>query len=105
VVQDRTRFWYPDLLPLGELTTFETLFHRRVPRTKIEGSWLGVDEVSMLTILSYTVFPGKYFTFGTLTIDYKNNTFSGTLWERWRVYEVDSDLRSYYQLNYLYKKL
>lgn len=37
--------------------------------------------VSILSVFNYTYFPGLFFVPGTMEIDYRNNKFTGTLWE------------------------
>lgn len=110
VLQDRTTLWgHPYLtqaLKLGEIITFEQLFWRRVPRTILEGSFKGLtnppNHISMLSVFKYTFFPDLNLVPGTMEIDYRNNRFTGTLWEIWNDNEVDADLSSTYIFKYLY---
>lgn len=110
LVQDKTTRWeHPYLaqsLLLGDLITFEQLFWRRLPRTILEGSFYGLlsfaNHVSMLSIFKYTYFPDLNFVAGTMEIDYRNNKFSGTLWEIWNDNETDADLSETYEFKYLY---
>lgn len=60
---------------------------------------------SMLSILRYSQFQGFNFVSGKQTIDYKNNKFTGTLYEIWDDGEQDSDLTDTYQFNYLYSPI
>lgn len=60
--------------------------------------------ISMLTLMKYAGFFGLNFIFGTLSIDYKYNNFTGTFWEQWSVFELDGDgLVSQYVFRYLYQ--
>jgi hypothetical protein len=60
---------------------------------------------SMLSLLRYSQFSGFNFVSGKLSIDFKNNKFTGTLWEIWDDGEQDSDLTDTYQFNYLYSPI
>lgn len=60
------------------------------------------SHVSMLSVFKYTYYNNLNFVFGLLNIDFKNNKFTGTLWEIWRTGEVDGDLTSSYLFNFLY---
>ena len=108
-LQDRTFVWrYPNPPSgdrrLGELNTWEELQYKRVTRSKMEGSFVGNYQagipVSLLTMAIMSQYPNKNYTFGLLTIDYKKNQFSGTLFE---IYDVtDADLVADYTLTYKY---
>lgn len=113
VLQDRTVQWFlndpstPE--KLGNLTTFEVLYWRRIVRSILEGTYCGLvsadsggNHISMLGVFNYTFFPGLNYIFGKLDIDYKNNHCTGTLSEIFDDGEVDSDLAATYIFNYLY---
>jgi hypothetical protein len=111
LLQERTSEWYrltspSEELKLGNITTFEQLFWRRLSRTKLEGNVIGLIKVgvhvSMLSILSFSELPGLNFGFGMLEIDYKNQSFNGNQWELCTDSEEDADLTSTYTFNYLY---
>jgi len=92
-------------LNLGEITTFETLFWRRLPRTIIEGTFRGIvssTHLSMLSVLKYTGKPGLNFVIGKMEINYRNDQVNCTLWEDHTDTEVDTDLTHTYSFNYLY---
>lgn len=89
LLQVRTLYW---LFPtdgngwrLGELTTLEELRWRQKTRSKLEGgfsgNWQNGIPISLLTMVQTDFAPTKNYIFGLLNIDYKNNSFSGTLWE------------------------
>lgn len=104
----RTEDWYrlhnpTEELRLGEITTFEQLMWRRLPRTKLEGTFYGVAGLSMLAVLSNVALTGLNFLFGSLEIDYKNNSFSCTMWELFTDGEEDADLTSDYEFKYIYQ--
>lgn len=107
VLQTKTLLWtrghLSEAKKAGEIITFEVLFNNRVPRTILDGTlYSDQDIVSMLSVFTHTWFPGKYFAWGTLEIDYRHKLLTGTLWERWRDGEVDADLTDSYLFNYLY---
>lgn len=112
LLQERTSRWNIDgrtNLRLGDHTTFETLFWRRVVRSILEGTFQGLispdtlgDHVSMLSVFNYTFLPGLNFIAGTMEIDYRHNSFSGTLWEMCTDTEDNTDLISNYIFKYLY---
>jgi hypothetical protein len=60
------------------------------------------DHFSLISVLNYAQFSGFNFVAGRLSIDFKNNKFTGTLYEIWDDGEQDSDLTDTYQFNYLY---
>ncbi len=106
VLQNRTRKWFratnnTERLRIGEIITFEQLFALRIPRTKIEGSFIGVDGVSMLSRIVYNPFTAIQFIFGRLEISFKNNTFDCTLFQE-VLLENDSDLLNTYTFDYIY---
>jgi len=91
---------------LGEITTFENLFLRRIPRTLLEGTFYGLissgNHLTPLAVCRYTFFPTHNFIFGRLEIDYRNNSASGTLYELYKDTEVDGDLSYIYLFQFLY---
>jgi hypothetical protein len=109
LIQDKTLDWYritnsSERLRIGEITTYEQLRWRQIPRTKLEGTFYGLsptDHLSMLAILTNTAMVGLNFIFGMLEIDYKNNSFNGTQWE---VYEDGENVTEpiNYEFKYLY---
>lgn len=89
LLQDRTDKWR-FVLPiavggLNQENTFEDLWIKQCTRTRLEGTFYGNSQagipVSLLTVLIPDFSPTKIFIFGLLTIDYKRNQFSGTLYE------------------------
>jgi hypothetical protein len=111
IIQDRAKAWCLSYLGgshnLGQIVTFEQLFWRRIPRSILEGTWYGLlnadgVHVSMLSVFKYTFFDNLNLVFGKLQIDFKNNNFTGTLWEIWADGETDGDLTANYVFNYLY---
>lgn len=120
VLRNRAVKWERDTrteaLNLGEITTEENLFLRRIPRTLLEGNFYGlitpeetaagpvqvVDHVSMLSVCKYTFFPLHNFIFGRLEIDYRNNMAAGTLHEMYKDNEAASDLTDFYIIHFLY---
>ncbi len=120
VLQDRCGQWKrkprTESKNLGEITTSENLFLRRIPRTLLEGNFYGllsaeqekdyVDQANHLSLLSvcrYTYFPTHNFIFGRLEIDYSQNMASGTLYEMYKDDEIDSDLDYVYTFQFLYE--
>jgi hypothetical protein len=108
LVQDRTTFWrYPpdaNGWKLGELTTLEDLIWRKKTRSKLEGGFIGNYQsgipISLLTVGITDFSPTKNYIFGLLTIDYKRNQFSGTMWELYD--NTDTILEDDYEFKYLY---
>jgi hypothetical protein len=112
VIQTKTTLWGYDTgvdgtRRLGEITTFETLFWKRIPRLKLEGDFLGLVQspnlLSLLSVVEYQNRPGKWFIWGQLEINYKNDTATGTLYEQWEEGEIDGDLTDLYTFKYLYE--
>lgn len=113
IIQARTVSWFladaTNPHRIGQLTTFEMEFWRRKVRTVLEGTFVGLispdtlgDHVSMLSVFNYTFFSGLDFIAGNMEIDYRNNKWTGTLWEIYDGTEVDADLSSSYEFKYLY---
>lgn len=119
VLRDRCGQWNratrTEAKNLGEITTEENLFIRRISRTLLEGTFYGlisppedaggidiVDHISIISVIRYTFFPDHNFIFGRLEIDYSNNNASGTLFEMYKDTEADADLTYYYIFQYLY---
>jgi hypothetical protein len=113
LIQDKTVQWFLNDAThprkLGDLTTFEMLFWRRIVRMVLEGTFYGLispdtlgDHASMLSVFNYTFFPGVNLVGGTMEIDYRNSKLTGTLWEICTNTEADTDLTSDYEFKYLY---
>jgi hypothetical protein len=112
IIKKRTLQWsrgrsFVEALRLGNITTFETLFWRRITRTIYEGSIRGLvqsgNHLSIATLVKNDENPTLNLIFGKLDIDYRNNTASGTLYEVYDDGEVDTDLTSTYTFEYIYK--
>lgn len=119
VLQDRCGQWKrkprTESKNLGEITTSENLFLRRVSRTLLEGSFYGLisaeqekdyvdqpNHLSLLSVCRYTYFPEHNFIFGRLEIDYSQNMATGTLYEMYKDTETDGDLTYVYVFQFLY---
>ncbi len=107
LLKDRTLQWKyltsATLYRLGQLTAREELLWRETTRTKVNGSFVGIYQtafVSLLCLLKTTYDPTKVYTFGQYSIDYKNNQFSGTLWEL--IDTAEPVLADTYTFNYIY---
>lgn len=103
---------------LGEWTTNEQLYLRAVPTAafegrflKIKGSTENIEKIISNTACVKLMYNGgflqnKRFIFGRLSVDYKNATADGTLWEF-----ADTDRQTFndflntelYEFNYLYE--
>lgn len=88
LLQNLTSIWKytdsPTYYKLGELMTKEDIKWRSVLRSKLDGEFVGIIQdnyCSLLTAVITDFKPTKVYTFGLLSIDYKRNRFSGTLWE------------------------
>lgn len=105
-LQDLTTLWKRGVATgefrLGQINTIDELFARRIQRLKLEGTLLSA-ELSLLNIITYTPLAGLNFLWGMLSLDYKNNTATGTLWEQYNDTEVDADLVENYIFKYLYQ--
>lgn len=108
LLQDRTKFWrHPqdgiNGWALGELSTLQELTIRQKTRSKLEGGFSGLWQnntpVSLLTMIQTSFNPTKNYTFGLLKIDYKNNSFDGTIWEIFD--SSDPDFDPDYTFNYI----
>mgnify|MGYP007100047666 CR=1 FL=1 len=108
LLQDRTFAWrYPpdgNGWPIGEWSTLEELTWRQKTRSKLEGGFTGLYQnglpASLLTMVQTTFNPTKNYTFGLLTVDYKRNQFSGSLWEMYD--ENDGIFDPDYTFKYIY---
>ena len=107
LLQDKTIYWrYPpdaNGWSLGELTTLQDLTWRQKTRSKFEGGFIGNYQnavISLLTVGITDFYPSKNYIFGLLTIDYKRNQFSGTLWELYD--STDVEFLPDYEFKYLY---
>ena len=108
LVQDLTTYWrYASDASgwrLGERSTLQELTWRRMTRIKYEagftGAWQNNLPVSLLTLVRMAVNPTKIFAFGLLSINYRLNEFSGTLWEIHD--EAEGEFDPDYEFKYLY---
>lgn len=107
LLQDRTVLWrYPatgNALRLGESATFDELTHRMQTRTKLEGGFTGNYQNSVVSLLTMCIMDfdtTKNYTFGLLTIDYKRNRFTGSLWELYKAGQAQ--LTADYTFEYKY---
>lgn len=108
-IQDRTHFWrYPsdgNGWRLGERTTLNEITWRQKTRQRFEGGFTGLYQngapASLLTMAIFDFDTSKNYTFGLLTVDYKNNRFDGNLWE---IYDTEDDagFDPDYEFKYLY---
>lgn len=64
-----------------------------------------LQHFSMLSVLNFDQVAGVNTVPGALSIDFKNNKFTGTLYEMYKDAEIDNDLSSSYTFNYLYKPI
>ncbi len=110
-LQDRVRLWTlgADITEykLGNITTLQELFWRRIQRVKLEGTLYGLlqtNHLSLLTLLRYNYFPDSNFIFGQCEIDYRNDNVRGTWYEMYKDTEDDSDLVEIYAFKYIYEK-
>ncbi len=108
LVQDLTTYWrYPpdaNGWKLGERSTLQELTWRQRTRLIYEGgfigNWQNTKPVSLLTMCQLTFDTSKNYAFGLLSIDYRNNRFSGTLWE---IHDTeDPEFNPDYEFKYLY---
>ena len=90
---------------LGQIITGEIIQWRSIPRSIIDGTFRGLinddKHISALSVITNEQSEGDVFIFGTLNIDYRNNTFSGTLWSIYKMGEQSADIN--YNFEYLYK--
>jgi len=107
-IQNRTSLWYrrgfTEALRLGQITTFEQLFWRRVSRKRVEGVFKYRVPLSMITVFKYDAFLDLNFIFGSLEIDYADSSARVTAYEQYKDGDVDSDLISDYTFKYIYEK-
>lgn len=107
VLQDRTLYWrYPpdaNRWKLGELTTLEELTWRQKTRSKLEGGFIGNYQTAVISLLTMVITDfntAKNYVPGLMTIDYKRNQFSCTLWE---IYSTeDGEFDPEYLFKYIY---
>lgn len=97
---------------IGDITTTETLFWRRITRNMLEGSLSGLlhnskhRHISLLSVMRYTYGPMDDLNFvpGKFELDYKHDMINNsTLWEQWQDGEVDADLNEDYVFKYIYE--
>jgi len=93
---------------LGHITTRDELFWRRIPRLKLEGYLYQLEQddkiLSALSVMTYTQFSGSQFASGKLSIDYRQDKASLTMFEMYNSSEDDDDLNEIYGFHYLYEK-
>ena len=110
LLQVRTNAWsrghITEARNLGEITTFEHLFWKRITRRIIDGNFRNLlhlgTHVSMAAPVKYIDFPDLIFVWGLLTLDLKRSTATGTLYEMPNISEIDIYLTSIYEFKYLY---
>jgi hypothetical protein len=117
-VRDRTSRWEyifssAETGKLGYLTTLENMMERWMVRSKYDGNLLKIfngSGESIKFISNYHIFnilnPSdlRRFVPGALSIDYKHNSATATLWQITNYEETPADVEDYYQFNYLYEK-
>ena len=107
-VQNRTSFWRYSNAPsgdrhLGELNTWEEMLWRQKTRSKLEGSFVGNYQdniISLLTVFQPVFKPNKHYIPGLMTIDYKANQFSCSMFELYDT--TDAELVTDYTQDYIY---
>jgi len=110
LLQVRTNAWcrghITEARNLGEITTFEHLFWKRITRRIIDGNFRNLlqlgTHISMAAPVQYVDFPDLIFVWGLLTLDLKRSTATGTLYEMPNISEIDIYLTSIYEFKYLY---
>lgn len=108
LLQNLTQLWYYGAgivgYRIGQLTSQEDITVRDTPRSKLEGGCIGLlqnaQPVSLGTNIVPDFYPTKTYIFGLLTVDYKRNTFGGTMWEI--VDNSEAALAADYTFNYIY---
>lgn len=105
-LQDRTNLWqraigFSETYRLGQISTFDELIYRSVPRTKLEGNILSL--LNPLNVIKYNPDTDKNFIFGMCDNDTKYGYTNGTLWELYDDTEADTFSQDY-KFNYLYQK-
>lgn len=117
-VRDRTSRWEyifssAETGKLGYLTTLENMMERWMVRSKYDGNLLKIfngSGESIKFISNYHIFnilnpsDSRRFVPGALSIDYKHNSATATLWQITNYEETPADVEDYYQFNYLYEK-
>ena len=114
LIHKRTQLWHRghisptvEATRVGHIITNEQEFWRLKPRTILEGTvngiYDGINHASMLTRYTNDQIPNYNFIFGKCSIDYRNNEWTGTLWEMYRDNEQYIDLAGDYSFQYIYK--
>lgn len=111
LLQVRTNAWrrghMTEAWKLGEITTFEHLFWKRITRRIIDGNFRTLLQsgahLSMAAPVEYSGFPGLIFVWGLFTMDLKRSTVTGTLYEFPNSTEIDINLVWEYEFKYLYE--
>lgn len=109
IVQRRCQYWSRignnDTKRIGEITTIDNLQHRSITRLKLEGTFddikVGSQNISMLNHFKYSLYPNKFFVFGNLEFDYRNNFINCTGWEKYD--STEADIADNYSFTYLYE--
>ena len=107
-LQNRTSFWRYSNAPsgdrhFGELNTWEEMLWRQKTRSKLEGSFVGNYQdniISLLTVFQPVFKPNKHYIPGLMTIDYKANQFSCSMFELYDT--TDAELVTDYTQDYIY---
>lgn len=111
LLHKRTNLWRRGHMPtefekVGRIIAIEEETWRSKPRTIIEGTVNGISgggyHISMLTRMTYDQMPGLNFLWGKLSIDYRNNQATGTMWEMYKDSEQYDDNPGEYSFNYIY---
>lgn len=91
---------------LGKIVGYETLQWRYGPRTILEGTFYGLIQgelnVSLNALFTYTFTEGLRYVPGRLEIDYRNNSYTATLWELYDTPDTYTDLVNQYKFSYIY---
>lgn len=104
VLMKKTNRWYrltnsSERLKLGDIITGEELQQANTIREKIEGTFYGLDGVTMFTKITYSPFNTLLFIFGSMEINFRSNSFDATLYEVAAPGESDT---GEYEFKYLY---
>lgn len=92
---------------LGQITTTEEMFWRSIPRLKLEGTIYNLSQspnfLSALSVMQYTHYAGYNFIWGKLSIDYKRDKATGTLFEMYKDSEDIANFNNIYGFRYLFE--
>jgi hypothetical protein len=99
------RFGNTEALRIGEIITESRLLLNGVPKKKIEGTFHNVFQnpgnVTLACLFDYYQFINDRFVPGRLEIDYRNDSFSATLYELFNT-EIVPIIDNTYNFSYLY---